>query len=358
MKKHLIYSIFLVIITALSITGCKPKESPPTIITLEATDITPTSVTLSGYISDAGEPPYFEKGIYISKTKDPTVNAKKVIASGTDEDIFKIEITDLTPYSTYYVCTFATNKQGTVYGNNISFSTFNIPVTFTVHDVSFNMILVENGTFTMGCTDNECFSWVSNTPAHQVTLTKDFYMGETEITQELWVALMNDNPSHFNEGGDYPVEMVKWDDIQEFITKLNQLTGKSFRLPTEAEWEYAARGGNKSKGYIYSGSNNLNAVSWNFDSAEWTTHPVGRKKPNELGIYDMSGNVNELCSDWSEEYSEEPVIDPTGPESGLVHIMRGGCFTFQILEHQVSCRSYLYPDDAGFHVGFRLVLEK
>ena len=192
-------------------------------------------------------------------------------------------------------------------------------ITITANGVSFNMIKVEGGTFQMGSTsgdDNE-------RPVHQVTLTNDYYIGETEVTQELWTAVMGSNPSSFKSSNQLPVEFVSWDDCQTFITMLNALTGRTFRLPTEAEWEFAARGGNASEGYTYSGSNNVGDVAWYNSNSSSRTHVVATKAPNELGIYDMSGNVWEWCQDWFGIYSSEAQTNPTGPTSGSVRVARG-----------------------------------
>ena len=160
-------------------------------------------------------------------------------------------------------------------------------------------------------------------PVHQVTLS-DYYIGETEVTQELWQAVMGSNPSSFTGSGLLPVEYVSWDDCQTFITKLNVLTGMQFRLPTEAEWEFAARGGNSSQGYKYSGSNNIDDVAWYGSNSNYNTHEVGTKAPNELGLYDMSGNVWEWCQDWYGSYSSSAQTNPTGPTSGSYRVFRGG----------------------------------
>jgi len=175
----------------------------------------------------------------------------------------------------------------------------------------------------MGATPEMENPWDDENPAHQVTLTKDYYMGETQVTQALWQTVMGYNPSYF-KGDNLPVEDVSWDDCQEFIIKLNEKTGKKFRLPTEAEWEFAARGGNKSKHTPYSGSSNIDAVAWYDGNSDSKTHPVATKQANELGIYDMSGNVWEWCSDWFGNYSSSAQTNPTGANSGTIRVLRGG----------------------------------
>lgn len=200
--------------------------------------------------------------------------------------------------------------------------------TFTINGVSFDMVWVDGGTFMMGGAASD--PDYDNKPAHRVTLT-GYYIGKFEVTQELWLAVMDTNPSLFQQDNMMrrPVEQVSWYDCQEFISKLNELTGKCFRLPTEAEWEYAARGGNKSHGYKYAGSNSIDNVAWYYDKFDFSgTHTVGTKAPNELGLYDMTGNVFEWCQDWFGDYSDEAQTNPTGPSSGSKRILRGGAWCF------------------------------
>ena len=226
--------------------------------------------------------------------------------------------------------------------------------TFTVNGVSFNMIKVQGGTFTMGATAEQGSDAASNEkPTHQVTLS-DYMIGETEVTQELWKAVMGSNPSRFS-GTNLPVEEVNWYDCQRFIKKLNQLTGKNFRLPTEAEWEYAARGGQKSKGYKYAGSNALSDVAWYRDNSS-KTHPVKQKQANELGLYDMSGNVWEWCQDWRDWYSSSAQTNPKGPSSGLSRVVRGGGWDSSASWCRVAYRYGSSPEYSHSYLGFRVVL--
>ena len=220
----------------------------------------------------------------------------------------------------------------------------------------FEMVYVKGGTFTMGGTDEQGSDADSDEkPTHSVTLS-DFYIGKYKVTQAQWKAVMGSNPSMFT-GVNRPVEYVSWDDIQEFIKKLNAQTGKKFRLPTEAEWEYAARGGNQSKGYKYSGSNRISEVAWYDDNSVSKTHPVGRKTPNELGVYDMSGNVYEWCQDWYGSYSSSSQTNPTGPSSGSRRVLRGGSWCSSARFCRVSYRSFDSPDHRSCGNGFRLVME-
>ena len=227
--------------------------------------------------------------------------------------------------------------------------------TFTVNGVSFNMVKVEGGTFTMGATDDSPDTDTQGKPAHQVTLTKNYYIGETEVTQKLWLAVMGNNPSAYGTL-DCPVECVSWEDCQEFITRLNEMTDEQFRMPTDAEWEFAARGGNQSHDYYYSGSNDIDDVAWYYDNSNHTTHAVGTKSPNELGLYDMSGNVMEWVSDWASEYSAEPQIDPIGPETGNRHIARGGGFYYYDTQCYITKRFFYEQSFSSTNFGLRLAM--
>ena len=235
--------------------------------------------------------------------------------------------------------------------------------TFTVDNVSFTMVYVEGGTFTMGATSEQGDdAYDSEKPAHSVTLSS-YYIGQTEVTQELWEAVMGSNPSNF-KGAKRPVEQVSWNDCQEFIRKLNQKTGKNFRLPTEAEWEYAARGGSRSQHYKYSGGNTIGDVAWytvncydkGSSSSDYGTHDVASKRANELGLYDMSGNVYEWCSDWYGDYSSSSQTNPQGPASGSSRVYRGGSWFNSARYCRVSHRDRWSPDDRITFLGLRLAL--
>ena len=223
--------------------------------------------------------------------------------------------------------------------------------------ITIDMVKVEAGTFMMGATSEMQDPWNDEKPVHQVTLTNDYYMGKYEVTQSLWQTVMGSNPSNF-KGDNLPVERVSWNDSQEFINKLNSMTGRKFRLPTEAEWEYAARGGKKSRGYQYSGSRKISDVAWYRYNSRSKTHPVGTKLVNELGIYDMSGNVCEWCQDWYGPYSNSSQTNPTGADSGNGRVCRGGSWNYDAGRCCSSSRSNItagYRD--GCH-GLRLVLSE
>ena len=228
--------------------------------------------------------------------------------------------------------------------------------TFTVKGISFDMIFVEGGTYTMGATREQGGDANSNEkPAHQVTLS-GFYIGKYEVTQELWKAVMGKKPSKFKNNPKNPVENVSWQDCQKFMEKLNKLTGKHFRLPTEAEWEYAARGGKWSMGYKYAGSNNLNDVAWYSKNSGGMTHPVGMKAPNELGLFDMSGNVYEWCQDCDGSYRSGPQTNPINPCLYYLCVWRGGAYYIHDWWCRVSCRGSARPDAKTDSFGLRLAL--
>ena len=233
-------------------------------------------------------------------------------------------------------------------GDNIS-----IPVK---DGISIDMIRVEAGTFTMGATSEMESPFYWEKPTHQVILTNDYYIGKYEVTQALWQAVMGKNPSKF-KGDNLPVEQVSWDDCQKFISKLNSITGKTFRLPTEAEWEFAARGGKKSRGYQYSGSNNLSDVAWYENNSGRKTHVVGSKQANELGIYDMAGNVCEWCQDWWGYYSSSSQINPTGANSGSGRVRRGG-YWGDYAGCRSSCRFSIAPGSRFMNLGLRMALSE
>ena len=235
---------------------------------------------------------------------------------------------------------------------------------FTVKGVTFNMIQVEGGTFTMGATPEQQNPDSDEKPTHRVTLSS-YYIGETEVTQALWQAVMGSTPTYnggwessYGKGDNYPAYRISWDDCQDFVRKLNSLTGVRFRLPTEAEWEFAARGGNKSKGYQYSGSNNIDAVAWYTNNSGRKTHPVATKQANELGIYDMSGNVWEWCQDWKADYSSSAQTNPTGPNSGATRVIRGGSWNGYAWICRSALRDDYAPDSRYYGLGLRLALSE
>jgi formylglycine-generating enzyme required for sulfatase activity len=219
------------------------------------------------------------------------------------------------------------------------------------------MALVDGGTFVMGsATDSTCNSTVTLAFSHPVTLS-GFQIGKYEITQAEWVSVMGGNISLHQGCDNCPVEEVSWNDVQFFIDSLNKKTGRHYQLPTAAQWEFAARGGNKCKGYKYAGSNDMDEAGWFGGEFIDQTHPVGRKRPNELGIYDMSGNVSEWCTDWFDRYyNPGPQTNPQGPLTGVGHVIRGSSWGAGPSEFHIIGGRIGYPNDRSAHVGFRLVL--
>ena len=239
-------------------------------------------------------------------------------------------------------------------GSSTSGSVITIPVK---DDISIEMVKVEAGSFNMGATPEMQNPDEDEKPVHRVTLTNNYYIGKYEVTQALWKIVMGSNPSN-SKGDNLPVENVSWNNCQKFISKLNKLTGKSFCLPTEAEWEFAARGGKKSRGYQYSGSNTLGDVAWYEGNSGSKTHAVGTKQPNELGIYDMTGNVYEWCQDWYGSYSSSPQTNPIGAVSGSCRVYRGGCWVSSARNCRTSYRGRRTPDFRYGFLGLRLVLSE
>ena len=229
---------------------------------------------------------------------------------------------------------------------------------FNVGQVSFTMVAVEGGNFMMGAPEADSEAMDREKPQHKVTLS-NFYIGETVVTQALWKAVMGTNPS-YPQGMLLPVNGVSWDDCQTFIVKLNQMTGKKFRLPTEAEWEYAARGGKKSKGFKYAGSDNLDEVAWYAGNATESMNPdVKKKKSNELGLYDMTGYVWEWCQDLYAEdyYINSPAKNPCNTASGKERVLRGGDKIQSAKSCRVTVRNHKDADSKDMFYGFRLAMD-
>jgi len=259
---------------------------------------------------------------------------------------------------------FSFSQVNPLSGNSKSFPKTSVKDHVSNSDKStdIEMILVEGGTFTMGCTalrKSDCIS--DEAPQHSVTL-EGFYIGKYEITQLQWRIIMGSDPPELNFKGcdNCPAERISWNDAMEFISKLNQLTGKTYRLPTEAEWEYAARGGNKSKSYTYSGSNNADDVAWFNKNSSGRTHNAGLNKANELGLFDMSGNAWEWCQDWYEDtfYTTSPGLNPVNLKTGQYKVLRGGSWIGGTEMLRVSRRHRNSPGDRGLYSGLRLVRPK
>ena len=247
------------------------------------------------------------------------------------------------------------NARDNSYSKGSGIDLRNRDLIFSVGGVSFCLKYVEGGTFIMGATDEQAeYAEKGEFPTHSVTL-HDYYLGETEVTQELWEEVMGYNPAN-TIGASLPIENISWNDCADFIRELNNRTGKTFRLPTEAEWEYAARGGIYSRQCVYSGSDNAEEVGWVKSNCDGSTHPVGTRNSNELGIYDMTGNVCEWCQEWMSNYNSTDQVNPVGPNSGTARVGRGGGWCNSSLKNRVSTRFAGKTTYRDYNLGFRIAM--
>lgn len=330
-------------------------------VEVKAASVVGNTVRVEGAVTDDGGSLVLERGVCWSLSPDPTVDDNLVVDSlGLDD--FICYIADLSYGTTYYVRVFATNSKGTVYSEQSELVADCL--TITVNGFDFNMIWVNGGTFPMGAqrdNPNGCNydeeAYIDEGPVHDVTLDS-YYIGETEVTKHLWKMVMGVSGS--SSINFYPVEQVSWDEVvNDFLPKLNAMTGREFRLPTEAEWEYAARGGNKSGDYRYSGSDSITDVGYYYGNSGRKTHPVKQKRPNELGLYDMSGNVCEWCSDWYGDYENGPSVTPQGPAYGLYRVHRGGSWNSMSSRLcRSTSRDCKVPYSLSNTIGFRLALSE
>jgi len=228
--------------------------------------------------------------------------------------------------------------------------------TSALQELHQNMVLIEGGSFMMGCTKEQASCEMDEKPVRRVQVA-DFYMSRFEVTQKQWHAVMTDYFEQFEvfDCDDCAAYFVSWNDVNEFIRRLNKITGKNYRLPTEAEWEYAARGGKQSQGFIYSGSNTLADVGWYNINSNKRVNPVGLKKPNEIGLYDMTGNVYEWCADWYGLYKAEDTNNPQGVHYGTMRVIRGGAWSGIPRFARNSYRDKIAPDTRNANIGFRIV---
>ena len=356
---------FTMILLCSLLVGCKPETEIPTVATQEIENVTADSAKVLYFVASDGYAEVTAHGVCWSITQNPTIDDNKTNEGG-GLGKFTSQLQDLMPNTTYYVRAYAMNSVGVAYGEEKTFVTLEEKKpqlenkTITVNGVSFTMIAVESGSFYMGAQNvdpselnYDAEAWDREAPVHLVTLS-DYYIAETEVTQELWRAVMGVNPSHF-VGDDKPVEQITWYDCQGFISKLNQLTGMKFRFPTEAEWEFAAKGGNESQGYKYSGSDNIRDIAW-YSAEGKKTRAVKTKMSNELGIYDMCGNVMEWCYDLFGDYSSDHQFDPTGATTGTDCIVRGGCCLSDENYCRTTIRSFFHPGGMSYGIGLRLAL--
>lgn len=344
----------------------------PVLSTVTMGTISNTSAEVEATVSSLGNGTLVDAGFVYSLNPYPTLD-DKLLSCGKNTSL-KTKLQGLQPETKYYVRAYATNEKGTSYGTEVSFTTtktiVNPYTTITVEtsygSVQFDMAKVEGGTFTMGAQSTSSSqpnydkdADTDEKPTHSVTLSP-YYIGKTEVTQLLWYVVMGAYPnisSAYGRGEDYPVYNVTYSQCEQFIKKLNALTGKTFRFPTEAEWEFAARGGKNTNGHRYSGSTTVGTVAWYSSNASNKTHPVAQKTANEINVYDMSGNVWEWCSDWYGNYSMSSQTDPTGATSGPGHVIRGGGYNDAATECRVSVRSNAAAASSFTTLGLRLVME-
>lgn len=343
-------------------TPAPEEKQVPQVTTIEALNVTETSVELSGEVIADNGYRVIERGFVYSTSENPDIENADRFESGRGLGSYSATVRGLQSNTTYHFKAYATNSQGTSYGEELTFTTVAEAVkNFNINSAVLTMVRVEGGTFQMGGSDENAQSYEK--PVHNVTLD-DYYIGLCEVTDELWEAVVNgrvpspiEDPVWYNNERFLPKTMISYDDCLEFIRKLNEQTGQEFSLPTEAQWEYAARGGKKSRGYTYSGSNDASEVGWCYENAATQVTIVATKNSNELGLYDMTGNVNEWCSDWYGPYSSEDQTNPVGPDSGYYRVMRGG----SVINFYDECRiSHRFGGEPGSHlyfVGFRLALK-
>lgn len=347
-------------------TPTPPEEKPvPQVTTMEAQNITESTVELSGEVTSDNGYRVIDRGFVYSTSENPDIENAVKVESGRGLGIYSTIVRELQSNTTYHFKAYATNSQGTSYGEEFTFTTEPEAVkVFNINNAVLTMVRVEGGTFQMGGSDESAKNYEK--PVHNVTLDS-YYIGLCEVTNEQWEAVVNgrvptpmEDPIWYNNERFLPKNMVSYTESLDFVSKINALTGLEFSLPTEAQWEYAARGGNKSNGYRFAGSNDASEVGWCYENSETQVAIVGTKAPNELGLYDMCGNVNEWCSDWYGMYSAEDQVNPVGPDSGgemPMRVMRGGSVINFYEECRITHRFGGEPGSHFFFVGFRLVLK-
>lgn len=359
---------FLAVLAAAMMQSCSestpetPEQEPglPEITSAEVSEIAENYAVLSGELISDGEAMLIDKGIVFGKEAELDLESGTKVSAGRAPGKFSVKLEKLEDWTEYHVRTYATNSVGTAYGEDMVFETLPKKVRIVSLDgVIFKMVYVEGGTFTMGAAADDASAKSYEKPAHKVTLDS-YYIGQCEVTNDVWNMVMEGRAPELIEQNEryLPVMQKSWVECQEFIMKLNALTGMSFAFPTEAQWEYAARGGAKSAGYLYSGSNDIGNVGWYYANALSNVMIVGTKYPNELGLYDMTGNVLEWCEDWYDLYTAadqtNPVCDVRN-ENGF-KVMRGG----SVINDPELCRTtHRFGGDLNSHMffaGFRLAL--
>lgn len=344
--------ILLLVLLQMVIFSCSEEEEHYVKIKVHTSavkDVRTTSAFCGGNIVEGGDKVSQRGVVWGTRPNVSLENSIGRTKDGKEVGVFESEITGLRVNTTYFIRAYATNKLGTEYGYERDFKT-----------LFCEMISVKGGSFQMGSDAEE-----KQKPEHTVKLS-DFEIGRNEVTQGQWENVMGSNPSRF-QGYNLPVEKVSWEDIERFLIKLNADTGENFRLPTEAEWEYAARGGEAQRSYSYSGSNAISDVAWYSNNSSSTTHRVRYKRANNIPqaadaekkyTYDMSGNVSEWCSDWYAPYDISKTDNPVGPASGIVRVVRGGSWDDYPNPCKVKSREFFAPNTRSDKIGFRLARSK
>ena len=340
------------------------ENSLPVVETADIIHVDLHSAHADGTILDDGGLPITECGVCWDVNPEPTVDGQHASCEPSKSK-FTYHIKNLDHGTMFFVRAYAVNSLGIAYGEEKKFVTkWPNMVTFTVNGVSFRLMRVAGGTFYMGAQADDPnglnydeHGCLDEGPVHQVTLDS-YYVAESEVTNELWQAVMGQTPSYWNWYHN-PVTDVSWNDIVDrFLPKLNALSGKNFRLPTEAEWEFAARGGNIGKGYKYSGSNNVKEVAVFVENSHERTGIVFSRFPNELQLFGMSGNAWEWCNDWYGEYESEPLVNPQGPATGKYRVLRGGSCLTKEQFCRIAGRNMNTPQYENYACGFRIVLSQ
>ena len=327
-----------------------PENEPglPQVRTAGVADVTDEGATVSCVLVSDGGKILLERGVVYGTEENPTLETGTKVNANRGTGEYSVEIGNLSDWKGYHVRAFATNKLGTSYGEDITFET--LPK--KVRTVNLDGVI-----FKMGAADDDASATSYEKPAHNVTLD-GYYIGSCEVTNDVWNMVMEGRaPTPLEQNERFkPVGQKSWTLCQEFVEKLNGQTGMNFSLPTEAQWEYAARGGNRQEHYLYCGSDDLDEVGWYYANAQSNVMIVGTKKPNGLGLYDMTGNVYEWCSDWYGIYTDEPQTNPHGPTTGPGRIIRGGSIDDLRDACTSTSRDNDDPNDCDSDMGLRLAL--
>ncbi len=348
--KTLMTVMILSLLTTVAIS-CGDEEEDPIIYTVTVMTAEGGSADASRYEVIAGEE--------VTLTAEPEEGYKfKCWMQNGAEVSTSNPYTFVVNRNIVYIAKFVKDSEGDTEGEEENENNSDTPTDIKTFDIlaeieKDEMVFVQGGSYNMGATEEQGSDAKANEKPSHIVILSDYYISRYEVTQKFWETIMGSNPSSV-KGDDLPVDNVSWEECNQFIQELNKRTGKQYSLPTEAEWEYAARGGDKRNGTKYSGSNNAEEVAWS-DALDGTIQPVGTKKYNELGIYDMSGNVSEWCYDWYGAYTDQDQANPIGAETGTEKVLRGGNCSDATLNCRITTRTSTAPETAKAKTGFRIV---